>query len=280
MELIHSCVHNDPIMRVHASKLVRSLGELVKTFPSSFANRIDVLKRVQRDQEEKQHLKEELQQKEQEILSLVKKLNDEIEQLKQQNCELIEQNRALQSEKSDLEKQIARDEEAMTSTIRLLKHTVEQKQHQFDDRSRPLVDNLSQQSQSVQTPISDQKIDTSDQTITHSAPPTSDTKEEKQTSTQHASNDKWEVDLSTLAITEMIGEGFFCKTYKGVLNGTTQVAVRTPVLGQVSATNLEEEAAVMKQLSGHPNVVKLCGTYLSKAPLYLIIEYMPLGTLY
>ena len=168
----------------------------------------------------------------------------------------------------------------MTSTIRLLKHTVEQKRFHFDDRSRPLVDNLSQQSQSVQTPISDQKIDTSDQTTTHSAPPTSDTKEEKQTSTQRASNDKWEVDLSTLAIAEMIGEGFFCKTYKGVLNGTTQVAVRTPVLGQVSATNLKEEAAVMKQLSGHPNVVKLCGTYLSKAPLYLIVEYMPLDTLY
>jgi hypothetical protein len=200
----------------------------------------------------------------------------------------MEQNRALSSEKNDLVKQIARDEEAMTSTIRLLKHTMQQNRHQFDDGSRPRVEGLDNLSQQSQIPGSDQKIETvtSDLITIHtanSAQPTSDTvtvKEEKQTSAQHASNDTWEVDLSTLAIAEMIGEGFFSKTYKGVLNGTTQVAVRTPVLGQVNATDFKEEAAVMKQLSGHPNVIKLYGTYLSKGPLYLIIEFMPHGTLY
>ena len=92
-------------------------------------------------------------------------------------------------------------------------------------------------------------------------------------------NDTWEVDRSTLAITEKIGEGFFCKTYKGILNGTTQVAVRMPGLGQANATNFKEEAAVMKQLSGHPNVIELYGTCLNKEPLYVITEFMPHGTL-
>ena len=81
MELIHSCVHNDPTMRAHTNELVRLLGELVKTFPSplNFANQIDVLKHIKRDEEEKQYLKEELQQKEQEILAQIKELSNEVE---------------------------------------------------------------------------------------------------------------------------------------------------------------------------------------------------------
>ena len=92
--------------------------------------------------------------------------------------------------------------------------------------------------------------------------------------------EKWEVDLSTMVITEKIGEGFFCKTYKGVLNGTTEVVVRTPILGQFTTTNFKEEAAVMRHLSGHPNIIKLYGTCLRKELLYLITELMPHETLY
>ena len=162
MKLIHSCVHNDPIMRAHTSELVSSLGELVKMFPFSFANQIDVLKHIKRDQEIKQHMKEELQQRQQESLVQVMKLKNQIDLLKQQNCELIEQNKVLSSEKNDLVEQIARDEEAMISTIYLLKHTVEQKQQQFDDRSRSELNGLNilnQQSQSALLPNSDQKTD-------------------------------------------------------------------------------------------------------------------------
>ena len=149
MESIHSCVHNDPTMRAHTNELVRLLGELVKTFPSPFANQIDVLKHIERDEEEKQYLKEELQRKEQEILAQIKELSNEIERLKLQNSELMEENRMLSSEREVLMQQIARDEEAMISTIQLLKHTIEQKQHHFDNRSTHNIEtkDLNQQSQ-------------------------------------------------------------------------------------------------------------------------------------
>lgn len=93
-------------------------------------------------------------------------------------------------------------------------------------------------------------------------------------------HDGWEVDHSSVAITEKIGEGFFCKSYKGILNGTDLIVIRTPKLGEFTAIHFKEEVAIMKQLSGHPNIIKLYGTCLSKEPFYLIAEFMQHGTLY
>lgn len=75
-----------------------------------------------------------------------------------------------------------------------------------------------------------------------------------------------------------IGAGFFCETYKGIWNGTIQVAIRTPIPG-FPVSRFREEAAIIKQLS-HPNIIQLYGTCLNKEPLYILTEFMTLGTLY
>ena len=90
-------------------------------------------------------------------------------------------------------------------------------------------------------------------------------------------HDRWDVKHSTVQLAEKIGTGFFCETYKGVWNGTIQVAVRTPRYG-FPVTTFMEEAAIMKRLS-HPNILQLHATCLSKEPLYIITEHMKYGTL-
>ena len=99
MEVIHRCIQNDPAIRAHTHELIRCLADLVKRYPASFANQLDILKHIKSDEEEKQHLKEDLQRKDQEILAQRKELNNEIERLKWQNNELTELNRTLSSDK-------------------------------------------------------------------------------------------------------------------------------------------------------------------------------------
>ena len=111
----------------------------------------------------------------------------------------MEENRILSSERDDLTQQIARDEEAMTSTIQLLKHTIEQKQHHFDNRSTHNIEtkDLNQQSQaSSKQMIKELKIEketTAQPTVKTSAQPTSEIK--KQSSAQPISDTVNELEI-------------------------------------------------------------------------------------
>ena len=75
MDLIQRCITNDPQLRPHAREIVGQLGEVASQFPTSFANRLEMLRRIEVDGEEKRTLTEEgerkdrvIQQKEDEIL--------------------------------------------------------------------------------------------------------------------------------------------------------------------------------------------------------------------
>ena len=74
MELILKCINNHTQSRAHASEIVERLAEMVLQFPASFANRLEMMRQIEADGEEKRALTEEgerkdrvIQQKESEI---------------------------------------------------------------------------------------------------------------------------------------------------------------------------------------------------------------------
>ena len=73
-DLILKCIHNHPKSRAHASEIVERLAEMVLQFPAYFANRLEILRRIEAVEEEKRALTKEgerkdrvIQQKENEI---------------------------------------------------------------------------------------------------------------------------------------------------------------------------------------------------------------------
>ena len=63
MDLILKCIHNHPQSRPHASEIVERLAEIVLQFPTSFANRLDMLRQIEAVEEEKRALTEEGERK-------------------------------------------------------------------------------------------------------------------------------------------------------------------------------------------------------------------------
>ena len=59
MDLILRLINNDPQVRPHASEIVERLAAMVLQFPASFANRLEMLRHIQHQEEEKQALREE-----------------------------------------------------------------------------------------------------------------------------------------------------------------------------------------------------------------------------
>ena len=85
--LILKCISNHPQSRAHASEIVKQLATIVLQFPASFANRLELLKRIEAVEKEKGALTEEgkrkdrvIQDKERRILSLEENVQTEKEQ--------------------------------------------------------------------------------------------------------------------------------------------------------------------------------------------------------
>ena len=74
MDLIRKCIDNYVQSRAHANEIVERLADMVLQFPASFANRLEMLRQIEADGEEKRALTEEgerkdrvIQQKESQI---------------------------------------------------------------------------------------------------------------------------------------------------------------------------------------------------------------------
>ena len=84
MDLILKCIDNHPQTRAHASEIVERLAEMVLQFPASFANRLEMLRQIERVEEEKRALREEgeaeNQRKDQQIVSLQKDAEEKEEE--------------------------------------------------------------------------------------------------------------------------------------------------------------------------------------------------------
>ena len=64
MDLIHRCISNDPQLRPrHASDIVEQLVAMVLKYPTSFTNRLEMLKRIERVEQKKITLTEEVERK-------------------------------------------------------------------------------------------------------------------------------------------------------------------------------------------------------------------------
>jgi chromosome segregation ATPase len=67
MDLIQRCINNDPQLRPHAGETIMRISEVSSQFPASFANRLEMLRQLERDRREET---EEGERKEDQISSL------------------------------------------------------------------------------------------------------------------------------------------------------------------------------------------------------------------
>ena len=138
MNLILKCLDNDPKIRPPSCEIVEILAKMISQFPASFANRLDMLRRIEAD-------KEKLQQEEQQILSLKKeaemnaeeiyRLNmthsSEVEQLKLKLRAIVSQNE-LFVEETDAELEELRSKVALYEAQMENKATIKHKTDQSD----------------------------------------------------------------------------------------------------------------------------------------------------
>ena len=86
MGLILKCINNSPQRRAPAIEVVEQLAELVRQFSSSFSNRIELLRRIEAEDNEKKRLQDESEKKSDEI----QRKEEEISNLSKEKCVLEE----------------------------------------------------------------------------------------------------------------------------------------------------------------------------------------------
>ena len=91
-------------------------------------------------------------------------------------------------------------------------------------------------------------------------------------------NKAWEIDRKSIRLVKKLGAGRFGKVWRGIWNGTTEVAVKILKPGTVGASEFLEEAAFIKKLR-HPNLIQLYAVCTKKEPIYIITELMKHGSL-
>ncbi|XP_074603538.1 tyrosine kinase receptor Cad96Ca [Brevipalpus obovatus] len=98
---------------------------------------------------------------------------------------------------------------------------------------------------------------------------------------------RWEFPRHQLRLIGILGEGCFGRVWKceafniGNNEGATIVAVKTikDSAPEKDRRDLMNELEIMKSLEPHPNVVSLLGCCTETDPKFLILEYVPFGTL-
>ena len=120
MKLILKCIDNHPQARAHASEVVEQLSEMVLQFPASFTNRLEMLRRIEADEEEKNFLRKEgerkgmeIQQKKEQISSM----QNEAQALEQQKAKEIDQLKVVHSSEVEQLKLQVRDLECQNQAL-------------------------------------------------------------------------------------------------------------------------------------------------------------------
>ena len=113
MDLILRCVKNGPSHRPHASEILERLVAMTLQFPSSFANKLDILQYIERQKEEKKTSEEEkgaeIDRNRQHISSLRKEVLEKAE-------EIVRLNLVHSSEVGELKLQV-RDSESQNQLL-------------------------------------------------------------------------------------------------------------------------------------------------------------------
>ena len=97
MHLILKCINNHPQARAHAGEIVERLTEMVLQFPASFANRLEMLRQIEADREEKRALTEERERKSEIIQSQISSLGEEVQAKEEQKIAEVDQLKVVHS---------------------------------------------------------------------------------------------------------------------------------------------------------------------------------------
>jgi len=90
------------------------------------------------------------------------------------------------------------------------------------------------------------------------------------------------IDISEIVILNRIGRGSCAEVYTGTWRGITVAVKKAKLLNEDDEDFLNElaqEATIMSQLR-HPNVCQFLGTCNAPPEILIVMEYMPLGSLY
>ena len=90
MDLILRCVSNNPERRASAAEIIEQMADMVHQFPPPFANKVEMLRRIETESNEKQTLRTESQR----LIAEVEQRQLEREELIQQHQAEVEQIRA------------------------------------------------------------------------------------------------------------------------------------------------------------------------------------------
>ena len=88
MKLILKCIHNSPKHRAHSHEIVQILAEVVRKNPTPFDNKLEMMKHIQADEEERNSLTEEVRSKSEENHRLKQEAQAREEQTLQQVAKL------------------------------------------------------------------------------------------------------------------------------------------------------------------------------------------------
>ena len=91
MNLILSCINNNPKHRAHASEITECVAIMMKQFPACFANQLEMLRHIEAQEEEKQ-------QKEQQLFSLRKEAQQKVEEIDQLNVDITRRDAVIKKE--------------------------------------------------------------------------------------------------------------------------------------------------------------------------------------
>ena len=109
MDLILKCINNNPKTRAGAGEIISRLAEIVLQFPASFANRLEMARQIEHQENEKRLLKIELdsdiQTKEEKIQCMSKELQTNEDEFELLRLECSIQTSQLQLEVEDLKSQ-------------------------------------------------------------------------------------------------------------------------------------------------------------------------------
>ena len=136
MDLILKCIDNHPQTRTRASGIVERLAEMVLQFPVSFANRLEMLRQIERLRDEKQTLRSEsetvIQRKEEQIQQVIneaRRNSSEIGRLKMnhyiESTQLQVQVEDLKSQKKQLKAESEAEVEELKSKAVLFETQIE-----------------------------------------------------------------------------------------------------------------------------------------------------------
>ena len=171
MDLILRCVSNHPPQRGNASKIVQRLKDAVVRFPPSFANKVEMLRRIETLEEEKRGLVADSEQKDEEIEQEQKRVRDmeeEMANLKEQHQRKVDrlelahstEVEQLRSEVRDVNAQmemITSEKQAIESENESFSKTIEKERQAFGETNKTQTEVFETKKQALQQLIEAEK---------------------------------------------------------------------------------------------------------------------------